>query len=198
MKVKKELQIQHKEIAKDLSLAEQVAKGANERFLVSGTLTKLGEKFVLSENLNDLEKERPLAVIQLQGSTEASILGSLVDSLCHKFQKKLIAELQIKEEAAREIVSVGELTTTSLEAYSQFLQGFELYQSDAFHPGIDMMIRATEIDTNFALAYSVIACAYSLAKEDGPSETYKLKSLNYKDRFKGISKESLIFKGNPA
>ena len=198
MKVKKELQIQHKEIAKDLSLAEQVAKGANERFLVSGTLTKLGEKFVLSENLDDLEKERPMAVIQLQGSTEASILGSLVDSLCHKFQKKLIAELQIKEEAAREIVSVGELTTTSLEAYSQFLQGFELYQSGAFHPGIDMMIRATEIDTNFALAYSVIACAYYLAKEDGPSETYKLKSLNYKDRFKGISKESLIFKGNPA
>ena len=94
-------------------------------------------------------------------------------------------------------MSVGELTTTSLEAYSQFLQGFELYQSGAFHPGIDMMIRATEIDTNFALAYSVIACAYSLAKEDGPSETYKLKSLNYKDRFKGISKESLIFKGNP-
>ena len=194
MKVKKELQIQHKEIAKDLSLAEQVAKGANERFLVSGTLTKLGEKFVLSENLNDLEKERPLAVIQLQGSTEASILGSLVDSLCHKFQKKLIAELQIKEEAARDIVSVGELTTTSLEAYSQFLQGFKLYQSGAFHPGIDMMIRAT----NLSLAYSVIACAYSLAKEDGPSETFKLKSLNYKDRFKGISKESLIFKGNPA
>ena len=26
---------------------------------------------MLSENLNDLEKERPLAVIQLQGSTEA-------------------------------------------------------------------------------------------------------------------------------
>ncbi|HCR17896.1 MAG TPA: hypothetical protein DIU35_10475 [Candidatus Latescibacteria bacterium] len=194
MKVKKELQIQDKEVAKDLSLAEQVAKGANRSFIVSGALTRQGEKFVLSANLNDLEKERLLVAIQLQGSTEASILGSLVDSLCHKFQKKLIAELQIKEEAAHEIVNVGELTTTSLEAYSQFLQGFKLYQSGAFHPGIDMMIRAT----NLSLAYSVIAFTYSLAKKDGPSETYRLKSLNYKDRFKGISKESLIFKGNPA
>jgi adenylate cyclase len=198
MKVKKELGLEDHTVARDLSLAEEVAKGANGRFLVSGTLTKLGNQFVLSANLNDIENEKLLSAIQLKGLTEASILGSLVDSLCHRFQRKLIAELQIQETTPHEIVSVGELTTTSLEAYSQFLQGFELYQSGVFHPGIEMMIRATEIDTNFALAYSVIACAYSFSKEHEASEVYRLKSLKYKHRFSGISKESLIYKGNLA
>ncbi len=44
----------------------------------------------------------------------------------------------------------------------------------------------------------MLSCATSFAKEDSLSEHYRLKALKFSDRFTGLSKESLIFKGNTA
>ena len=194
-RVKKELDISDELLARDPSLVETIARETEGQLLISGTLNKLGDGIILSANLNDLGQERLLASFR-QEDSEEHILGALIDSLCARFQQRIVDAFQISESTPERIAGIGELTTTSLEAYAHFVKGFELYQSGVFHPGIEEMIRATEIDSNFALAYSLIACAYSFAKEDEASNRYFNMALKFRDRFKGIGKEALIFRGN--
>jgi adenylate cyclase len=197
MKVKNELGLQDEQVGRDLSLVEQIAGQTGGRLAISGALKKLGSTFILSADLNDFEQDQLLATSVVQEDSEAKILGALVDSLCAKFQQKIAEMFQIKAGGVDQFISVGELTTTSLEAYAHFVKGYELYASGVFHPGIDEMIRATQIDSNFALAYSLISCAYSFNKEEEPEGgKYFRRALQLKDRFTGVSKEALIFRGN--
>lgn len=46
------------------------------------------------------------------------------------------------------------------------MRGHDLTYAWFFTEGIEELMRATEIDTSFALAYSVTACALSFAKQD--------------------------------
>jgi len=55
-----------------------------------------------------------------------------------------------------------------------------------------------EIDPDFALAFSIIACAYSFAKEKEKEIEYFEKAKKFEKRFTGFSKEALLFKGNVA
>ena len=67
------------------------------------------------------------------------------------------------------IAPVGDMTTHNREAYGHFVRGHDLTYAWFFTEGIEELMRATEIDTSFALAYSVTACALSFAKQDSLS-----------------------------
>ncbi|KAB2878880.1 hypothetical protein F9K33_11535 [bacterium] len=193
----KELQIDDQSIAGKKELAEKVAKETNSRLMITGSLKKFGDTFILAADLNDLEEERLLGSFVLQEVKEESILGRLIDSLCMKFQMKISDEFSLKDTSKFKFLSINELTTKSLEAYSYLVRGWEMSMSGLFHPGIDEMIKAVEIDTNFALAYSLISCNASFNKEDSLSAVYGQKAFRFKDKFRGrTSKEALIFQGN--
>ncbi|MBL7961891.1 tetratricopeptide repeat protein, partial [bacterium] len=193
----KELQIDDQSIAGKKELAEKVAKETNSRLMITGSLKKFGDTFILAADLNDLDEERLLSSFILQEVKEESILGRLIDSLCMKFQMKISDEFSLKDTSKFKFLSINELTTNSLEAYSYLVRGWEMSMSGLFHPGIDEMIKAVEIDTNFALAYSLISCNASFNKEDSLSAVYGQKAFRFKDKFRGrTSKEALIFQGN--
>ncbi len=200
-KAMKELDIQKDRLAQDPGLAETIARETNGRLMVAGTLSKLGSSFILSANLNDLAKEKLLANFVLKETSEENILGSLIDSLCTKFQQRITRAFQIEESVPYKALSIGELTTPSLEAYAHFVKGNDLYKSGNFQTGVKELTLATEIDSNFALAYSLLACAYSLTKNAGDdqlSAQYFKKARKFRSRFTGISKGTLIFRGNDA
>lgn len=191
---KKELQVSNSDIAADPGLAEDIARSVQGRFVLMGSLSKLGTQYILSAELNDLESGQLLSKVRLTEESESRIIGSLVDTLCSRLQTRLSRHLGVRDN--HEIVSVGELTTPSLEAYGHFVRGFELYQSGYLNEGIEQLVEATRIDSEFALAYSVTACALSFAQEDSLSMVYQDKAFEFTDRFKGNSKEALIFRGN--
>lgn len=88
-KVKKELDIQDVNVARDPNLAAKIARETNGQLLISGALNKLGDKIILSADLNDLEpeQEKLIATFSMEEDSEERILG-LLDSLCTKFQNK--------------------------------------------------------------------------------------------------------------
>ncbi|MBL7996838.1 hypothetical protein JNM05_15835 [bacterium] len=196
-RVMKELQVDDHSIAEKKELAEKVAKHADSRLMITGSLKKLGDTFILAADLNDLDEEKLLGSFVVQEVKEESILGRLIDSLCMKFQMKISEEFALKDTSKFKFLSINELTTTSLEAYSYLVRGWEMSMNGLFHPGIDEMVKAVEIDTNFALAYSLISCNASFNKEDSLSAVYGQKAFRFKDKFRGrTSKEALIFQGN--
>ena len=133
----KELQIDDQSIAGKKELAEKVAKETNSRLMITGSLKKFGDTFILAADLNDLDEERLLSSFILQEVREESILGRLIDSLCMKFQRKISDEFSLKDTSKFKFLSINELTTNSLEAYSYLVRGWEMSMSGLFHPGID-------------------------------------------------------------
>lgn len=186
------------ELAGNTAAAEKIARTCNGRLMISGNIKKLGPVYLLSADLNDLEEEKLIASYTVKDDSEESILGPLVDSLALKFQMKISELFARRDSQSIQIPSISELTTTSLEAYSHLVKGWNLASVGELKEGLAELIRATEIDTEFALAYSLVSCTASFDKNDSLAELYAIKSMRFKDRFKGISKEALIFRGNLA
>ena len=201
-KVKKELSIRDEALVDDPELLEKVALQTRGRFMIAGSVSKLGGRFILAAELNDLAKEDLLlAKFRLNAVSEEDILNTMIDSLCGMFQTRIKDVLGIKDVTPYLDLSIGDLTTNSLQAYGHFIKGNPLYKSGDFPSGIAEMTSAIDIDSDFALSYSMIACAYSFIKTpqaDSLSWEYFQKARKFKDQFKGISKETLIFRGNDA
>ncbi len=191
---KREMQVVDSDIAANPGLAADIARAVGGRFVVMGSLTHLGSQYILTAELNDLQSGQLLGKVRLTEVSEERIVGPLIDSLCAQLQTRLSRHLGVRDK--HKIVTVGELTTSSLEAYGSFVRGFELYQSGYLQEGVEELIAATRIDSEFALAYSVAACALSFTTQDSLSMVYHHKALEFKDRFQGNSKEALIFRGN--
>lgn len=201
-KVQKDLDIKTKDLAEDPEFRETLARQTDSRLMISGAVRKLGQTFRLSADFEDLEAGRLIGKVSLEAASAEEILNTLVDTLCNRFQAKMVAEFGIKKRDVQSDLNVGELTTQSLDAYSHFIKGHELYKGGKLREGADELVKATQIDTNFALAYSMAACAFSFVKTPEADSLMNLnseKARQFQDRFAdGISKEALIFVGNDA
>jgi class 3 adenylate cyclase/tetratricopeptide (TPR) repeat protein len=195
-KIVRSLHISEDDLANNPDLAEKVGREANSRLMINGKLSKIGNTFILSADLNDLEEERLLATYVVREDMEESILGVLIDSLCMKFQHKITEMFEVKDTSASSI-RLEDLTTSSLEAYHHFVKGYDLHVFGRSVEAIDEFEKAVALDSNFALAWSLMGCVYSFAKmEDRMPPHYLDKIRSFNDRFKGTSKEALIFRGN--
>lgn len=196
-RIMKESNIDDRSVTERKELAEKIAKEANSRLMITGSLKKIGTTFILAADLNDLDEEKLIGSFVVKESMEESILGPLIDSLCVKFQAKINDKFASRDTSGFKFLSITELTTSSIEAYAYLVRGWEMSMNGLFHPGIEEMIKATEIDTNFALAYSLVSCNASFNKEDSLSAVFGEKAFRFKEKFKGrTSKEALIFQGN--
>ncbi|NUM80767.1 hypothetical protein HUU42_08175 [bacterium] len=196
-KIARNFDISDEEISNSPDLAEKIGREANSRLMINGKLSKLGNTFILSADLNDLEEEKLLATFVVQEEMESSILGVLIDSLCMKFQQKITEVFKVKDSTATPFIRLEDLTTSSLEAYHHFVKGYELHVFGRSLEAIGEFEKAVALDSNFALAWSLMGCVYSFAKmEDRMPPNYLDKIQSFKDRFKGTSKEALIFRGN--
>ena len=185
--------------ATDFSVAEKIAGDVDGRLVIGGKLTQLDDQLIVMARLWDMEREEEnLDNFHLIVDSPEALLSVVVDSLSLKFQKRLVEVFGLDIGAVHNVLPIGDLTTHSIEAYGRMIKGHELYHSGDIDAGVLEIVVAAEIDPDFALAYSLIACAYSFAKEDSLSGVYAEKARSFSDRFKGISLEALIFRGNMA
>ncbi|MFZ2055751.1 MAG: tetratricopeptide repeat protein [Candidatus Aminicenantales bacterium] len=138
--------------------------------LITGEVTRAGSVFVTNLKALDAGTRGSLASASAQGQGEESILLSQIDDLTGRVHLKLGWALPGGEAAA----SIAEFTTTSMEAYIDFLKGREFYEKKYFEEARQALQRAVDRDPEFASAYLYLANAYQglrLFKLGG--ETYK-------------------------
>ncbi len=194
-RIVRELNIRDQDIP--LDLAEKIAREADGRLMITGNIKKVGQTFILSADLNDLNDEKLLATFVVKNDMEESILGPLIDSLSAKFQHKIVETFDVRDTMPRRYLGIGDLTTRSLEAYDHFIRGFELHEYGELDSATAEFTRAIALDSNFALAYSLVACSYSFNKQDDKIPPLFMERLHqFRGRFDGLSKEALIFRGN--
>ena len=195
----RENDIDETSLGNNITAAADIAKLADAQLMMTGTISKradIDNNFIITAEINDIENEELLFSNSAQGSQDI-ILQSMTDKLADEMQIKIAQALDIEGEVTP-IASIGELTTNSLEAYGYFIKGHELAKSGAFYEGIDEMLKAVQIDPDFALAYSLISCTYWFADDEAKVAEYSKLSAQFQDKFTGVSKEALIYRGNMA
>jgi tetratricopeptide (TPR) repeat protein len=146
----------------DSDLGFELCRREGISYLVSGSLTKAGETFVLDIKLLDAEKKKLLKAHQTRGSGEDSILSTQIDEL----SRDILGSVGIPEQKIEAVrLVIGDVTTSSLEAYSSYLEGEDFFFKFKFPEARASFEKALRIDPSFASAYRSLASVYTHLKD---------------------------------
>jgi serine/threonine protein kinase/tetratricopeptide (TPR) repeat protein len=124
--------------------------------LVTGEVTKAGNVFVTNIKALDTGTKSSLASASSQGQGEESILLSQIDDLTSRINQKLGWNLPLAGAAS----PITDFTTTSMEAYNDFLKGRDLYEKYYFEDARQALQKAVDRDPEFASAFLYLAYAH--------------------------------------
>jgi tetratricopeptide (TPR) repeat protein/tRNA A-37 threonylcarbamoyl transferase component Bud32 len=129
----------------------------NIDYIVLGSVAKLGDMFATDVKILDVKSKELLRAASAKGESEASILESQIDELSKEISQGIgLSKRKIKAASRR----IADVTTTSMDAYNNFLKGIEKYERYYYEEARQFLEKATTIDPNFATAYQWLALIY--------------------------------------
>jgi serine/threonine protein kinase/tetratricopeptide (TPR) repeat protein len=179
-------------------LAKQVGKGDSEfidsdlgfelcrregvEALVTGDLNKAGDIFAINLRILDVESKEHIKLASSRGQGIESLYDQ-IDKLSRDIAETMGIAAQRIEAAGMKIADV---TTDSMEAYEQFIEGKESYEKFYFEEAKEHFMKAIELDPRFSTAYYFLGkthfeqgerdsgiAAYTRAKEFSDRATEK-------------------------
>jgi tetratricopeptide (TPR) repeat protein len=133
-------------------LATQVAAHAGASTMLTGTLSQLGTRWIMTGQLVDVAKGTVLKSARIDGTD----LYAMVDQLTGQIRADVSAP--VVDTAIPEL-PVGTKTTTSMEAYRLYLTGVDLLNSAKYGLAAEQFEKAIAIDPAFSQAYYKMAIA---------------------------------------
>lgn len=173
--------------------ARQASKDLKVDMLLMGSFQKEGDEILVNAQLIDVKEERPL------WSDTVRLKYNRIIELQDRVSQQIIENLAVQLSPAERVQFDREVTKNA-DAYEQFLQGVDLYQTNKFASALDRLDRAVKLDPEFALAWAHLGraqSAYGAFQLEG-AEAYK-KAHAYYDRALELDRdliEAHIFKAN--
>ena len=159
----------------DRATASQIARKAEAKWMLTGSILQSEPRLVLTAQLIDVDGGGVVASQRVTGNPGEDIFA-VIDRLTEDVKKCSAMPAALKGESP---VRVADITTSSPEAYRQYLDGLEyrdkFYSTDAlrsFH-------KAVELDSTFADAYFWVAY---LSNDDQEKDWAMAKVEQYLDR----------------
>lgn len=137
----------------DRGIATEVARKAGASRMLSGTLSRLSGRTIITAQLVDVASGDVVGSERVDGSD----VYAMVDDLSIRIKQKL--GLSEQEVMAGE-VKVANVTTSSPEALREYLQGMDYYFTLDWPDAHKHFERALTLDSTFALAYLRQGIAY--------------------------------------
>jgi serine/threonine protein kinase/tetratricopeptide (TPR) repeat protein len=126
--------------------------------LAVGFYTKAGETFVTDVKVLDAATRQPLKTAQSRGDGPASILKTQIDEISRSISRGIgLPPLKIEKAQPR----VADVTTSSLEAYKDFLSGRDQFERFFAEDARRSLERAVALDPSFAVAWLYLSRAYN-------------------------------------
>ena len=172
---------------------KQVARELKVNTLLAGSFQKEGDEILINAQLIDLQEERPL------WSDTFRLKYNRIIELQDRVSQQIIENLAVRLSPA-EKVHLDREVTRNADAYEQYLQGVDLYQTNKFASALDRLERAVKLDRAFALAWAHLGRAQSAsaAFQLEGAEAYRKAQASY-DRALELDRdliEAHIFKAN--
>ncbi len=159
-------------------LKEVAARGGSTHILRGG-FTKAGEQFRIDAILQEAVTMESIGSDRIEGKGEESFL-SMVDDLTTKVK----AHFELSAEAIAGDIDeeIEKITTSSLEALKNYMEGRKYHGTLDYMRSIEFMEKAVAIDPDFAMAYRSMANAYGNMGFRPRLKEYMQKALELSDR----------------
>ena len=128
----------------DRTVASEIARQAKARNMITGSISKSGDRTRLTANIIDVATGELVQGEQVDGTD----LFAMVDSLSAQVKRNLDVPISLVRDRP-----LAEATTSSAEAYLQYVMGIEAYHRLDWNPARAHFDSAIALDSNFGLAY---------------------------------------------
>jgi len=170
-------QLEAKSYSSDI--LKQVADQGSVNHILVGNYAKAGDIIRINVTLQEARTDKTLASEGVEGKGEESIF-SMVDELTKKIKANFkLSPEEIADDIDRE---VGNITTSSPEAYKYYVEGRKYFLKGEERQSIALMEKAVEIDPEFAMAYRSLAMGYHNLGLLSERKKYMQKALESTDR----------------
>ncbi|HSG49044.1 MAG TPA: hypothetical protein VLA43_14580, partial [Longimicrobiales bacterium] len=163
----------------DLDVALRAAGATGARYALVGSVVGLGDNVRIVSNVYDLDTRREVAQGQAEGP--AGDVLRLVDDLAVGTIRSLLSSTG--REGAGDLTAET-LTTGSLDALREFLEGERHYRRGEFAEAVQSFERAVAADTSFAIGLVRLSEAYGWLEAMGSEKMreYGDKAVAHADR----------------
>jgi eukaryotic-like serine/threonine-protein kinase len=138
------------------SVAREVCERLGVKALLEGSISTLGSEYVVALNALNCRTGAVLAREQTQATRREDVLKA-VDASASQLRRRLGESVASVDKYATPLETA---TTASLEALKAYSEGHRLLLRGEDYDAIPFLIRATELDKDFALAYVSLAYAH--------------------------------------
>ncbi|MCF7741354.1 MAG: protein kinase [Candidatus Marinimicrobia bacterium] len=139
----------------DKEVATEVAKQANVKIMMLGSIIQIGDRIRINAQLSDVSTGRNIGSEQVDGK-QIEDLFTMADELTQKVVDQIGVEAEKEQQ-----VNIANLTTQSIEAYNYYIQGLKAMQLLYHEETVSNMEKALALDSTFASAYLYLAQAYN-------------------------------------
>jgi len=140
----------------DEDAAFEVCRREGIDALAVGFYTKAGETFVTDVKVLDAASRQPLKTAQSRGDGAGSILKTQIDEISRSISRGIgLPPLKIEKAQPK----VADLTTSSIEAYNNFLRGRDLLERFFADEARRALEKAVALDPEFAVAWLYLSSA---------------------------------------
>jgi tetratricopeptide (TPR) repeat protein len=168
----------------------KVAREGGVQYILSGGLMKAGPKIILTARLQKPDKGEVVETRKMECSSEEEIPAK-VDELTRMIKADLnLTPQQIASDADK---SVGQITTSSPEAFKYYSEARKLHYGDEYRKAIPLYEKAIGLDPEFAMAYRGLATLYRNMGYPEKQKEYLQKALSSSDH--ASDRERLLIQG---
>jgi serine/threonine protein kinase/tetratricopeptide (TPR) repeat protein len=157
----------------DQATASQIAKKAQAKWMLTGSILQSEPTIVLTSELVDVAGGGIISSQRVSGNPGENIFA-VIDRLTEEVKKCGALPVGMKAES---LVPVANVTTNSPEAYRYYLEGMEYYYKYYSEDARRCMQKAIEHDSTFAEAYAMLAIITSSPEESDRAITQAMKFI---------------------
>ncbi|MBN2227590.1 MAG: protein kinase [candidate division Zixibacteria bacterium] len=160
----------------------KAAKSLGASKILSGTFIKFGDKIRIDARLEDVETGDIILGEKVIGDNPFELVDSLT--------QKIALSLNIQD-AMRNNTEVAAITSSSTDAYKQYILGMEKFNVHLMEDAITHFEKAIAIDSTFALPYMRIGMVYSFQSRAQQAAPYFMAAKKYENKLP-VKERSLL------
>jgi len=136
---------------------QAIARESGATHVVQGSLAKAGDNFRINLTLQEATTGKVLRPESADGKGEQSFFA-MVDLLADRLKQNF--DLTADQIAADISEEIGEITTSSPEAWKYYIEGRKEFNLGNAHQSIEWWKKAVELDPKFGMAYRAMSVTY--------------------------------------
>jgi tetratricopeptide (TPR) repeat protein len=164
--------------ALDESLARNLAVREGAKAIVTGDVSRLGSGYVLTARIVTADSGATLAPVRVTADDDAHLIAA-VNHLSADLRERIGESLR----TIRATEPLDQVTTASLPALRLYTEGARAFDAGRFGVARGLLLRATQTDTAFAMAWRKLAAVYfNIGSSRALQVEAATQAFNHRDR----------------